>query len=125
MNVRRGFICNRVKETETKSSETVSAEIKIPNQIWLCVSAYSSPSLRIHTLLEGLVNYLSKACIKYDKYIIMGDFNIVAKKKNQLEEFCTPCPSAIVRCDRMVSVDNFAEIEESMGWTDIYVGLVL
>ena len=45
--------------------------------MWLCISVYSSPSSHIHTFLEGLENSVSKACIKYGKYIIMEDYKII------------------------------------------------
>lgn len=75
-----GFICNRFKELETKSSETICSELKIANQIQLFISVYRSPSPRIDTFFKEFESSLNDICIKYDKYIIMGDFNIVVKK---------------------------------------------
>ena len=99
--VRRGFICNWFKKFETKSSETICSEIKIVNQIWLRISVYIPPSSFFkkleNSVSKAYIKYdkfiVSKAYIKYDKFIIMGDFTIDVKKPeclgyNELERFC-------------------------------------
>ena len=59
----------------------------------LYISVYRPPSSRTYTFLEKLEKFLSKACIKYDSYIIMGDFNIDIENPeyldfDELEKIC-------------------------------------
>ena len=86
-------ISTRLKEYETPHSETVCSEITISKKTWFCISIYRPPETNnLDSFFEELNTILSKACCKYENFVIMGDFNIDVKLKGndhrKLEEFC-------------------------------------
>ena len=92
--VRKGFITKKIKEHETKVSETIASEFTISNKKWFCLSVYRPPtSTNLDIFFEELTNSLSKAVNKYDNLIVMANFNIDLNKTDcigfgKLEEFC-------------------------------------
>ena len=79
--VRKGFITKKIKEYETKVSETIASEFTISKKKWFCLSVYRPPtSTNLDIFFEELTNSLSKAVNKYDNLIVMGDFNIDLNK---------------------------------------------
>ena len=91
--VRKGFITKKIKEYETKVSETIASEFTISKKKFFCLSVYRPPtSTNLDIFFEELTNSLSKAVNKYDNLIVMGDFNIDLNKTGgidfgKLEEF--------------------------------------
>ena len=64
--VRKGFITKKVKEYETKVSETIASEFTISKKKWFCLSVYRPPtSTNVDMFFEELRNSLSKAVNKY------------------------------------------------------------
>ena len=92
--VTKGFITKKIKEYETKVSETIASEFTISKKKWFCVSVYRPPILtNLDIFFDELTNSLSKAVYKHDNLIVMGDFNINLNKTDcigfgKLEEFC-------------------------------------
>ena len=92
--VRKGFITKKIKEYETKVSETIASEFTISKKKFFCLSVYRPPtSTNLDIFFEELTNSLSKAVNKYDNLIVMGDFNVDLNKTDcigfgKLEEFC-------------------------------------
>ena len=41
--VKNGFISKRLKEYETKQSESICSELTIPNWKWICLNIYRPP----------------------------------------------------------------------------------
>ena len=70
------------------------SEIIVKNNKWEIFSVYRPPSnSNIDTFLGDLWSILNKYLSKYDKVIIMGDFDIDVKSKanpnfNKFSEFC-------------------------------------
>ena len=80
---RRGLICKRLRDYKPKYSECFS----------ICFSIYRpSESSNLSTFFEELTTSLSKAILKYENILIIGDFNIDMKSKSldydKLDEFC-------------------------------------
>ena len=75
--VRKGIINRRLKENETPHSETICSEITISKKRWLYIRIYRPPEVNnLDSFFEELNTSLSKACCKYENFVIMGDFNI-------------------------------------------------
>ena len=75
--VRKGLIAKKIKEYETKVSETIASEFTISKKKWFCLGVYRPPtSNNLDIIFEELTNFLSKAVNKYENLIVMGDFNI-------------------------------------------------
>ena len=80
---------------EPKYSECLCSELTFTNKKWICFSIYRPPeSSNLSTFFEELTTSLSKAILKYENLLIMGDFNIDMKSKSlgydKLDEFCDP-----------------------------------
>ena len=93
MFVRRGIICKRVSDVQLSFSECICSEFTITNSRWLCFSIYRPPDPDNRSIFfEELSELLSKAILKYQNIIIMGDFNIDLKIKgfafNKRYQFC-------------------------------------
>ena len=91
--VRRGLICKRSRDYEPKYSECLCSELTFTSKKWIYFSIYRSPeSSNLSTFFEELTTSLSKAILKYENLLIMGDFNIDMKSKalgyDKLDEFC-------------------------------------
>ena len=80
--VRRGLICKRMRNYDPKHSECLCSEPTFTNKRWICFSVYRPPeSSNFSTFFEELTS-LSKAILKYENLLIMGDFNIDMKSKS-------------------------------------------
>ena len=93
MFVRRGIICKRISDFEQSFSECICSELTISKRRWLCFSRYRPPDPgNLSIFFEELSESLSKAILKYQNIIIMGDFNIDLKIKgfafNKRYQFC-------------------------------------
>ena len=91
--VKRGIICKRVSDVQLSFSECICSEFTISNSRWLCFSIYRPPDPGNRSIFfKELSELLSKAILKYQNVIIMGDFNIDLKIKgfafNKLYQFC-------------------------------------
>ena len=83
--VRKGFITKKIKEYETKVSETIASEFTISKKKFFCLSVYRPPtSTNLDIFFEELTNSLSKAVNTYGNLIVMGDFNIDMNKTDCL-----------------------------------------
>ena len=80
--VRMGRISSRLKEYETPHSENICLEITISKKKWLYISIYRPPEANnLDSFFEELNTCLTKACCKYENFVIMGDFNTDVKLK--------------------------------------------
>ena len=91
--VKNGFISKRIKEYEAKQSESICSELTIANRKWICLNIYRPPNPNnMNTFFDEITACLSKAAVKYENIIIMGDFNIDIKNKGlgygKLDTFC-------------------------------------
>ena len=78
---KNGFISKRLIEYETKQNESICSEPTIANRKWICLNTYRPPlPNNINTFFDEITTSLSKAAIRYENIIIMGDFNIDIKK---------------------------------------------
>ena len=89
----KSIISRSLRESETPHSETICSEITISKKKWLYISIYRPPEANnLDSFFEELNTSLSKACCKYENFVIMGDFNIDVKRKGngyrKLQEFC-------------------------------------
>ena len=75
--VKNGFISKRLKKYETKQSESICSEFTIANRKWICLNIYRprNPNNK-NTFFNEITACLSKAAVKYENIIIIGDFNI-------------------------------------------------
>ena len=90
---RRGIICKRISDFKLSFSECICSERTISKNKYLCFSISRPPgSSNLFIFFEEISVSLSKAILKYQNVIIMGDFNIDLKTKvvsfNKLREFC-------------------------------------
>ena len=91
--VKNGFISKRLKQYETKQSESIYSEFTIANRKWMCLSIYRPPNPNnMNTFFDEITACPSKAAVKYENIIIMGDFNVGIKNKglgcSKLDTFC-------------------------------------
>ena len=91
--VRRGVICKRLTDFETKISESIYSELLISKKKWLCMCIYHPPNYdKLSTFLEEITSSLNKAALKFETFIVMGDFNMDANApgpgKDKLDKFC-------------------------------------
>ena len=62
--------------------QCICSEFAISKSKWICFSIYRPPvSSNLTTFFEELTKVLSKAVLKYENIILMGDFNIGFKNK--------------------------------------------
>ena len=91
--VSEGFITKKIKEYETKISETIASEFTISKKKWFCLCVSRPPtSANLDIFFEELENSMSKAVNKYGNLMVMGDFIIDLNKTDsigygKLEEF--------------------------------------
>ena len=91
--VKNGFISKRLKEYGTKQSESICSEFTIANRKWICLNIYRLPNPNnMNNFFDEITACLSKAAVKYENIIIMGDVNIDIKNKGfgygKLDTFC-------------------------------------
>ena len=92
--VRKGLIWKPFEDTINLNSEIILSEITVKNNKWAIFSVYRPLSnSNTETFLGDLWSILNKYLSKYDKIIIMGDFDIDVKNKanpnfNKFSEFC-------------------------------------
>ena len=91
--IKKGLIYKRLKYFDTSRSESISSEITVYRRKWLCFSIYWPPSNEtLEVCFEKLKNPLSKANECYERFIIMGDFNIdVTNKEVEFDRLCEFC----------------------------------
>ena len=56
-------------------------EINLRTEKWLVASIYNAPSQKNKYFIWYLTNLLELYCSRYEKVIILGDFNIKAENK--------------------------------------------
>ena len=55
----------------------------ISNKKWFCMSLYRPPNHNnLNTFFNEVMISLNKACLIYDNYILMGDFNTTTKNQS-------------------------------------------
>ena len=91
--VRRGVICKRLKDFETTISESICSELLISKKKWFCMSIYRPPNYNnLSTFFDEITLSLNKAALKFENFIVMGDFNMDANApgpgKDKLDKFC-------------------------------------
>ena len=91
--VRKGVICKRLKDFETTISESICSELVISKEKWFCMCIYSPPNYNNSSnFFDEITLSLNKAALKFENFIVMGDFNIDVNAsgpgKNKLHEFC-------------------------------------
>ena len=91
--VKNGFTSKRLKEYETKKSGSICSEFTIANRKWICLNIYRPPNPNnMNTFFDEITASLSKATMKCENIIIMGDFNIDIKHEGlgygKLDTFC-------------------------------------
>ena len=76
------FFSKRLKEYETKQSESICLEFTIANRNWICLNIYrpTNPN-NTNIFFDEITASLSKAAMKYKNIIIMGDFNVDIQNK--------------------------------------------
>ena len=92
--VRKGLICKRIRQFETKTSESIASEVTVSKTKWFVLSIYRPPDAsNLTSFFDELTTSLSNASSKYDSFIVSGDFNIDIKAKGQgfqkLDDFCS------------------------------------
>ena len=89
--VKNGFISKRLKEHETKQSESesVCSEFTIANREWICLNIYRS---LFPNNMNSSFDEITASLSKYENIIIMGDFHVDEKNKGlgygKLGTFC-------------------------------------
>ena len=73
--------------------ESICSEFTIANRKWIYLNIYKPPDANnMNTFFNEITACLSKAAMKYENIIIMGDFNIDIKNKvlgyGKLDTFC-------------------------------------
>ena len=91
--VRRGVIYKRLKDFETTISESIYYELVISKKKWFCMCIYRPPNYNnLSTFFDEITLSLNKAALKFENFIVMGDFNIDVNAsgpgKDKLDEFC-------------------------------------
>ena len=81
---REGFITKKIKEYETKVSETIASET-MSKKRWFSLSVYRPPTPTNLDIFLKNWQTLSKAVNKYDNLIVMGDFNIDLNKTGGID----------------------------------------
>ena len=81
-----------MRDYKPKYSEYLCSALTFTNKKWICFSIYRPPELsNLSTLFEEVTASLSKAILKYENLLIMGDFKIDLKSKSlgydKLDEF--------------------------------------
>ena len=70
--VKQGLICRRLKEYETKVSESICSELIIAKKKWICFSIYRPPSTsNIKVFLDELKDAISRATCRYENIIFI------------------------------------------------------
>ena len=91
--IREGFICKRIVEYETPTSETICIELSLKNKKWFVMFGYRPESINRDIFFEEINTTLSKAINKYDNILFIGDLNIDLSipnhdKKHFLQDLC-------------------------------------
>ena len=75
--IKQGLIVNRLKQLETKISETIFLELTISNKKWLLAFAYGPlNNAKKQLLFNEITESFSKAVSSYENILLMGDLNI-------------------------------------------------
>ena len=91
--VKRGIICERLKQFETLILESICSEVTIFRMKWFCMGIYKLPNfINLNIFFKEVSVSLSKASLTYENFIVMGDFNIdidtTGIDVDKLDEFC-------------------------------------
>ena len=91
--IKEGFICKRISEFETKTSETICIELSLRNKKWFIMFGYRPESIKREIFFEEVNLTLSKAINKYENILFIGDLNIDLNipnhdKKHFLQDLC-------------------------------------
>ena len=61
--------------------QIIPFEINLRTEKWLVASIYNAPSQKNKYFIWYLTNLLELYCSRYEKVIILGDFNVKAENK--------------------------------------------
>ena len=79
---RREVICKRISYLELSFSECICSELTISKSRWLYFSVYGPPDPgNLSIFFEEQSESLSKAILKYQNIIIMGDLRVLVSRK--------------------------------------------
>ena len=74
----KGIKSRRLEECETLHSQKICSEVTLSGKTWLCISIYRpTEANNLLSFFKELNTFLSKACCKYENYVLMGDFNMM------------------------------------------------
>ena len=74
--IKNGLIANRVKDLETKVSETIYTDFAISKKKWCILFAYKPPKQNNVLLFQEISNSLNQVVNKCENIFLAGDFNI-------------------------------------------------
>ena len=74
--IKNGLIVKRIKDLETKISETICIELTIAKKKWCIIFGYKPPKQNNALFFQELTNSLNLVVNKYENIILAGDFNI-------------------------------------------------
>ena len=74
--VKNGFIAKRVKDLETKVSETICIELTISKKKWCILFPYKPPKQNSVLFFQEISNSLNQLVNKYENIFLAGDLNI-------------------------------------------------
>ena len=91
--VRRGVICKRIKYFEATIIESIYSELVISKRKWFYMCIYRPPDYNnLSTFFNEITLSVNKAALKFENFIVMGDFNIGVNAsgpgKDKLDDFC-------------------------------------
>ena len=75
--VRKGVSCKRLKEFHTTLRESIYSELTISSKKWNCMSMHPPPLYaNLLTFFEKITLSTNETALKYESFIIAGQFNI-------------------------------------------------
>ena len=74
--VRKGLFSKRLKNLESKNTETICIEVTISKKKWCILFAYRPSNLEKKSFFEEISNSLFLIVNKYENFVLVGDLNI-------------------------------------------------
>ena len=74
--VREGLFSKRLKNLESKNTETICIEVTISKKKWCILFGYRPPNLEKKSFFEEISNSLFRIVNKYENFVLSGDLNI-------------------------------------------------